>query len=612
LASGPGSVMHRIPFFALAFLLFLQVAAGVPSSHSLAYAAAGRTIYVDPVNGFDANPGSSANPYKTLQKALDVATPGTTIKLASGIYQERNETVHDGTADAPIVIEPMDGARPVLDGDGNTLNAIRLVNDYYVVRGLEIRNVFQGVRVEGATGVIFENNVVHNTSHEAVRLRNFAVKNAVRNNTIYSAGMAYQGTGNGEGIYVGTAPEHRFQNGGQPDITTGNVITGNEIYSVVEGIDIKEDASFNYVADNRVYRCTDPNSGGINVRADENYILRNVSYDNAGAGFRFGGDITDSPGYGAGYHYGVNNVLRDNVSQNNAGHAYKFMYGPQDADLSNMGSGNAGQTYYYGSGVAPFVYNGTRPVIIPVPVIGAPVAPPAISPPPVPTPPVSPPPAIVPLPPPPTTAPPQPSLKPALAPRVLGPRGITLDLVPLLLWAGTAGVQYDVQLSRDRLFTGAGMAAGANGLSSTSFRVPAGSLQGSTLYFWRVRATNDLGPSRWTLGAFRTPFGPRVPPLPVMFPGGLSASTSPELVWRILRNEATSFDIQVSTSPLFGPGAIVFEQAGLAAPAFNPAGTTGSLSLPVALETPRRYYWRVRGVNEFGVSAWRMGTFLTV
>lgn len=312
------------------------------------------TLHVDPVNGSDSNTGSAESPFRTIQQALQVVQPGMAIKLASGVYREANQTVNAGTASAPIIIEPETGATPILDGDNNTLNAIRVVHSYYTIRNLDIRNTKEGVRLEGVTGVVLENNVIHHISNEGIRLRYFAIGNTVRNNTIYGCGL----NGNGEGIYIGTAPEQRYRNNGEPDTSINNVISGNEIYDVEEGIDIKEDSSFNTIENNEIHGATDPKSGGINVRADENYLHGNLSYNNAGAGFRFGGDVTYSPIHGNNYHYGVSNVLRNNVARDNAGHGYKFMNGPQDADVSNTGSGNGGNLYYYGSGVEPFISSG--------------------------------------------------------------------------------------------------------------------------------------------------------------------------------------------------------------------------------------------------------------
>ncbi|MBI4330659.1 MAG: right-handed parallel beta-helix repeat-containing protein [Chloroflexi bacterium] len=330
---------------ALFSLLVQPVVKLVPAAPALAAGA----IYVDPVAGNDANSGMVGNPYRTLQKALQVVQPGATVRLASGVYQEANHTVTAGTASAPIVIEPAEGALPVLDGKRRTLNAIRIIHSFYTVRNLEIRNVKEGVRIEGASGVVLENNKIHHVSNEGLRLRYFSRGNIVKNNAIWATGLS----GNGEGIYLGTAPEQRYKNGGKPDTSTWNIITGNEIYNVTEGIDIKEDSSFNTVSGNVIHNNTDPQSGGINVRADANYLYNNVSFNNAGAGYRFGGDVTYSPEFGDNYRYGVNNVLRNNVARNNRGYGYKFMNGPQYSDASNTGAANGGVLRYHGSGVAP-------------------------------------------------------------------------------------------------------------------------------------------------------------------------------------------------------------------------------------------------------------------
>ena len=46
-------------------------------------------FYVDPVNGNDSNPGTEAQPLKTLNAANTVASAGDTIKLRGGVYREQ-------------------------------------------------------------------------------------------------------------------------------------------------------------------------------------------------------------------------------------------------------------------------------------------------------------------------------------------------------------------------------------------------------------------------------------------------------------------------------------------------------------------------------------------
>jgi len=190
--------------------------------------------------------------------------------------------------------------------------------------------------------------------------------------------------------------------------------------------------------------------------------------------------------------------------------------------------------------------------------------------------------------------------------RVLGPRGTTATLTPTLEWSAIAGATYDVQVSRERSFSV--IAAEGTVVLTNSFNVPGGALQGSTLYFWRVRATTGDGVSRWATGVFRTPFGPRVLPVPLSPRGSINTLT-PSLQWKILRNEATSFDIQISTSPRFVT--VVLDVNGVLAPPFTPGGTA-TFDVPAGTLLPgTRYFWRVRGVNVFGESRWQMGVFVT-
>lgn len=310
-----------------------------------------KTLYVDVTRGSDDNPGSTTKPLKTIQKALEMVQPGWTIKLESGVFQEEIETVRPGKPQERIVIEPLSNAKPILDGKQKKLSAPRILHSYYTLRGLEIRDVDEGVRLEGVEGVLFESNSIHHVKNECLRLRFSARKNTIKKNIISQCGVG----GNGEGIYVGTAPEQREKNQGKPDPSEENVLTENHIYDVTEAIDIKEDSSNNIVSNNRAHHCTDLESGCINSRADHNSFLNNESWASQGAGFRFGGDIAPRALGLPDYHYGSNNILRGNVAYDNVGAGYKFMHGPQDADCSNIGSDNRGGLYYFGSDVEEFL-----------------------------------------------------------------------------------------------------------------------------------------------------------------------------------------------------------------------------------------------------------------
>src|SRR6478735_5366012 len=90
----------------LAIGVALAVAAltAVPGLSAPAHAA-GTAYFVSPT-GVDTNSGTSAAaPFKTIQHALDLAQPGTTITLAAGTYREAATTKVAGTADAPITVK---------------------------------------------------------------------------------------------------------------------------------------------------------------------------------------------------------------------------------------------------------------------------------------------------------------------------------------------------------------------------------------------------------------------------------------------------------------------------------------------------------------------------
>jgi len=80
-------------------------------------ASAGTTYYVA-TNGSDANPGTSARPWRTIQKAASTVTAGSTVRVRSGTYNEVVTPAHSGKAGAPITYMADAGAKVYLDGTG--------------------------------------------------------------------------------------------------------------------------------------------------------------------------------------------------------------------------------------------------------------------------------------------------------------------------------------------------------------------------------------------------------------------------------------------------------------------------------------------------------------
>ena len=71
--------------------------------------------YVAP-SGSDANAGTKAAPFQTIQKAADVMQPGDRCLIRAGTYRETVTPANSGKADAPITFEALKSERVVISG----------------------------------------------------------------------------------------------------------------------------------------------------------------------------------------------------------------------------------------------------------------------------------------------------------------------------------------------------------------------------------------------------------------------------------------------------------------------------------------------------------------
>ena len=111
----------------------------------------------------------------TIQAAVNAATPGDTIEVSTGVYNERVSFPASGSAGNPIVLRAGAGQSPVIDGTGISvggLDGLVYIEDqsYLQVIGFEIRNYFgsgssdfpAGIWVRGELrNIELRDNVVH-------------------------------------------------------------------------------------------------------------------------------------------------------------------------------------------------------------------------------------------------------------------------------------------------------------------------------------------------------------------------------------------------------------------------------------------------------------------
>lgn len=93
------------------------------------------------VTGSDTNPGTRAQPFRTIQKAADTAMPGDTITVHAGLYRERVNPPRGGSPDRRIVYRAAPGERVEIRGSEVVTGWKRVRDDVWSVT---IPNTFFG------------------------------------------------------------------------------------------------------------------------------------------------------------------------------------------------------------------------------------------------------------------------------------------------------------------------------------------------------------------------------------------------------------------------------------------------------------------------------------
>lgn len=299
------------------------------------------TLYVAPSGQDAAGSGSQSKPYRTISYALSTVSPGMKILVLAGTYPEYLVTKISGKAGRPIVLEAQ--GLVVLTGDTMHGHIMDLRHDYYSITGFEFNGQPNAqdslLWLQEADNTLLGNNYFHHAQGECVRMKYQSTKNTVQRNRFEYCGLYDFGGGgtgkNGEGLYVGTAPEQLNRNPTSVvDQSSNNLIRNNTFVTHGnECVDIKEGSEKNIVEFNDCTGQLDPNSGGFDARGSSNTFRYNKSYGNVGAGIRFGGDTASD---------GINNEAYGNELTNNQNVALKVMRLPQGLICGNIASGNSG------------------------------------------------------------------------------------------------------------------------------------------------------------------------------------------------------------------------------------------------------------------------------
>lgn len=220
-------------------VMLALVLGGLPGN-----ASAASVIYVDGVNGLDANDGSAANPYKTIQKGVNEAAAGDTIQVLAATYVEQVTVAKSltlvGAGPATTIIQAPAGMPPASNPDSVIVK----------IAGAGVSVEMSGFTVSGPG----PNSC--GTIASGIYVRDGAYANIHDNKILDVRDTGLSGCQNGNGIVVGRLAHSTT---GTATITN-NVITGYQKTGIlvdntgsnanITGNTITGDGPIDYIAEN--------------------------------------------------------------------------------------------------------------------------------------------------------------------------------------------------------------------------------------------------------------------------------------------------------------------------------------------------------------------------
>ncbi len=232
------------------------------------------TYYVA-TNGNDADPGTLAQPWKTLQHAADRVAPGDTVEVRAGDFAGASFAT-SGTATRQIVVEAYAGESPSITADNpKTPDGINLEGaSYMTLKGFTINGRTRaGIRAVKCQHVTIRDNRMDRNGKWGI-LTGFCDDLLIDHNVASRSIRQH-------GIYV--------SNSGDRPVIRRNLAWGNS----ANGIHMNGDASYGgdgiisgaLVEANVVYGNGATGGSGINCDGVQNSLIRNnLLYDNHASG----------------------------------------------------------------------------------------------------------------------------------------------------------------------------------------------------------------------------------------------------------------------------------------------------------------------------------------
>jgi Protein of unknown function (DUF1565) len=304
--------------------------------------AAGRDYYVSPT-GNDANPGTASAPFKTFAKANSVLTPGSTLNIYAGIYNQQLKITKSGTSTEGITVQSVGEFASIAMANAAT-PGVDIRGSYITIRKLVIRNSGDVCVNLTGTHITVARLVVYSCARHGIQANNSSVIKILNNrvsHTVLSNARRVLASGWGSAIKV--------------RLSNNVLIQGNMIYkNYGEGVGAR--GKNITIRNNKVY---DNYSVNIYTNGENTRIERNFVYCTPNSGFERNGFPAIGIGLGEEYFGGwgarqrnsrvINNIVafcRNGVRYTGADEgvvggglksaiiAYNTLYGSTNAALS--------------------------------------------------------------------------------------------------------------------------------------------------------------------------------------------------------------------------------------------------------------------------------------
>lgn len=246
--------------------------------------ASASDYWVSPA-GADTNPGTQAQPFRQISRAITVVQAGDTVHILDGTYNGALTIQKTGTAAAPIVFKA-EGANVVVN-PGGTDTIFVTYSAYVTLEGLRSFNANRAaLRIDASHHVTVRNCVFGDNARWGI-FTDFSDDLLIENNECYGSVQEH-------GIY--------HSNSGDRPVIRGNTVHSN--YAC--GIHVNADASMGgdglisdaVIERNVIYNNGTGGGAGINMDGVQTSIVRNnILYNNRATGialFRIDGATASS------------------------------------------------------------------------------------------------------------------------------------------------------------------------------------------------------------------------------------------------------------------------------------------------------------------------------